>query len=181
MDEKNRLAETYRFIRQNFFPRWDRSGRWGVSEVWNLPSDGRCDTKERMICVRPISKLDDDDLHLLLIHEICHAFHANHRDKWCQRIHTAAVKAREMGRIRLWNMLLQEIEEYQSDRMATASEVYKQIKDIVHWYPDAPYGDLMKFLAFEQGLYKVEFEKKYALCRRSYDTAVRKRRKSRVK
>jgi hypothetical protein len=177
MDEKNRLAETYRFIRQNFFPRWDRAGRWGVREVWNLPSDGRCDTKERMIFVRPISQLDDDGLHLLLIHEICHAFHANHLDKWCLRVHKAAVKAREMGRIQLWDMLLQEIEEYQSDCMATASEVYKRIKNIVHWYPDAPYGDLMRFLAFEQGLYKVEFEKKYALCRRSYDTAVRKRRK----
>ena len=82
-----------------------------------------------------------------------------------------------MGRIQLWDMLLQEIDEYRSDRMATASEIYDRIHKIVHWHPYAPYGELMNYLAFEQGLYKVEFEKKYALCRKSYDTAVRKRRK----
>ncbi|MBT4087144.1 MAG: hypothetical protein HN580_22425 [Deltaproteobacteria bacterium] len=179
MNKSNRLRETYNFIKQNFFPRWDRDGRWAVREVWDLPSDGRCDTKEKLIFVRPVSQLDDDNLHLLLIHEICHAFYANHGDKWCQRIHNAAVRARQIGLIRLWDMLLQEIEEYQSDRMATASEIYKRIQDAVHWYPDASYGDLMRYLAFEQGLYKMEFEKKYALCRKSYDKAVRKRRKSR--
>lgn len=145
--------------------------------MWNLPSDGRCDTKEKQIFVRSISDLDDDQLDLLLIHEICHAFYANHGQKWCQRLQKAAARAREIGRIRLWEMLLQEVEEYQSDRMATASEIYNRIQEIVHYYPDAPYGGLIRYLAFEQGLYKVEFEKKYALCRKRYEHAVRKRQK----
>ncbi|NQU65377.1 MAG: hypothetical protein HQ517_14000 [SAR324 cluster bacterium] len=54
----------------------------------------------------------------------------------------------------------------------------KQIGGSLPGCQETPYDGLIRYLAFEQGLYKVEFEKKYALCRKRYEHAVQKRRKT---
>jgi hypothetical protein len=171
MDDNDHLQRSYQYIRRCFFPRWDRQRCWTVSAIPDLPSDGRCDTKARRIYVRACRRIDIDHLHLLLIHEICHAFHPNHGEKWCRRLQKAAETARRLGRSRLAALLDHECTEYHTDRMATAPEVYQRIRDTVHRFPHVPYGDLIRYLAWEEGLYQAEFEKKYALCRRKFEAA----------
>lgn len=171
MDKTQILELVYQSIKRQYFPRWDRKGAWRVKDVWDLPSDGRCDTQKKIIYIRSDRVADNNDLRLLLIHEICHAFHPNHSEKWCQRINKAAITASRLGQSGLSDMLRREALEYYSDRMPTANEIYFVIHQAVQRYPEIQYGDLIRYLAFEQGLYKTEFEKKYSLCRKKYDQA----------
>lgn len=181
MKQNIRLQIDYRFIRSAFFPRWDKKSQWRVKEVWDLPSEGRCETEGKLIFIRPQTEKDKDTLYLLLIHEICHAIAPNHGDRWRKRMLKAANRAEELGRHGLSEMIRQDAVAYYLDRKSPAVEIYRQIGRMVQQSPQASYGSIIRYLAMENGLYRNEMVKKYKLCRKTYDMAIRSQRRMALK
>lgn len=168
-----RLQEAYEYIRENFFHRWDRNEQWVVRLIPMLPACGRCDEKKE-IQLRYVPD-DEDSLHLLLIHEICHAFDLGHGKKWFARMLKAADDAKNIERNKLAGMLQMEIDEYKKPNLPTgkAKEIYGSIEDVVLDSPGASYKDVIKFVANDLGMYPEELEDSFKLCKRVYDKAVK--------
>ena len=117
-----RLRIASEFVRRVFFPRWDGKRLWRVRIVRNLSgSVGYCDFTSKVIKVASIPK-SDDELAVLLIHEMAHAATASYHDKrWLTRMAKAAQQAKAIGRSGLAMLLLQEIEAYSEVRRETAA------------------------------------------------------------
>ena len=85
------FTESVEYVRQTFFPRWDRKRRWQIVEVDDLDgSQGRCVREVKTISiVRGMTA--GDDLLVLLIHEIGHAVsNGYHARLWLLRMEKAA-------------------------------------------------------------------------------------------
>jgi hypothetical protein len=73
---------------------------------------GYCDFTSRIIKVASIPK-SDDELAVLLIHEMAHAATASyHTKRWLTRMEKAAHRAKAIGRSGLAMLLLKEIDTY---------------------------------------------------------------------
>lgn len=97
------LQNAFQYVRQTFFPRWDRKRKWKVVQTRScLESDGRkkevgdvlatCCDINKCIFFNEIPE-NKDDLHALLIHEICHVSGRGHGNKWARNMNKAYVKA----------------------------------------------------------------------------------------
>jgi|APSaa5957512622_1039677.scaffolds.fasta_scaffold21779_2 hypothetical protein len=173
MTQPKKLQSVYSYIRSAFFPRWDKKKEWKLKEVWDLPSEGRCETVQKLIYIKPQSESDQDSLHLLLIHEICHAIAPNHGERWQARMLKAADRARQLGMSSLSALICQESDIYFLDKKKPASEVYQQIRQMVQQAPQASFGSIIRYLAMENGLYRNEMVKKYSQCRKIYEQALK--------
>lgn len=92
---KDRLQVAFQYVRQTFFPRWDKKGEWKVEyhpEWKNRKHGAICHEDVRLIWFYEIPK-DDDILHLYLIHEICHVKTLGHGKKWAENMAKAYHKA----------------------------------------------------------------------------------------
>ena len=68
----NTVKQKFRAVRQQFFRRWDRSGRWRIRQIADLNrAQADADRKSRTIRIARFS--DGDEGTVLLIHEIAHA------------------------------------------------------------------------------------------------------------
>jgi hypothetical protein len=98
-----RLQNAFQYVRQTFFPKWDRGGKWKVvanpscsksddmgKEVGDVLA--LCCHVNKCIFVNEIPKAEDD-LHALLIHEICHVKAMGHGKKWARNMNRAYIKA----------------------------------------------------------------------------------------
>ena len=177
MTQNKKLQTVYGFIRSAFFPRWDKKRQWKLKEVWDLPSEGRCETDQRLIYIKPQPESDQDSLHLLLIHEICHALAPNHGERWRARMLKASDRARQLGMQSLSKLICQDADSYYLDGKKPAPEIYQQIRQIVQKSPQASFGSIIRYLAMENGLYRNEMVKKYSQCRKIYEQAVQSHRK----
>jgi hypothetical protein len=83
--EEKKLQDAFLYIRQTFFPRWDKTRKWIVILDRNLPSQGLCSEEKRQITIDHIDK-DEDQLLLTLIHEICHTNLSGHGKSWQERM-----------------------------------------------------------------------------------------------
>lgn len=119
MDKIKRLEDAFQYVRQTFFPRWDRKKEWFVEYLppkfkkWHeedldrqIKRDGLedrypfktklggiCQDFRKCILIYTISK-KDNALHLLLIHEICHAVSKDgHGEKWFEEMEKARGRA----------------------------------------------------------------------------------------
>jgi hypothetical protein len=132
-----RLQEAYEYIRENFFQRWYRNKQWVVRLIPRLPAHGKCNDKKKEIQLQCVSD-DEDSLHVLLIHEICHAFGSGHGKKWFARMLRAADDAKNMGRNKLAGMLEEEVDEYKKSNLPTgkAKEVYVSAELVIDKLPN---------------------------------------------
>ena len=171
MEAGQRLQKAFEYIRKTFFPRWDKKQQWIVRLNHNLPSMGRCNHETKSIEIKNISE-NDGELHLLLIHEICHVWYTGHKKTWQGRLLKAAKKAKEIGNENLSEMIKKEVELYIKARKITAEDIYNRIYEIIT--TDAPtvkYNDLIKYMASQHGQYPEEFEKYFKKCRKVYEEA----------
>ncbi len=131
---KKRLVEAFQYVRETFFPKWRKGADWKVKEDPGLPYYGRCDDSRRTIFVQ--STLEEDDrLHLILIHEICHAITSEpHTKKWRDRFHFAGDTAKKIGRQKLAKLIYDEVrrssENVKPPRL-NERLIYSTIEDII--------------------------------------------------
>jgi hypothetical protein len=77
-------------IKRLFFPRWDPTNLWRISQRSRRNVHGFCDRDRRVIEIA-IPHSDPDERDRLLIHEICHAVaDMGHGKKWQARMEQAA-------------------------------------------------------------------------------------------
>ena len=131
----------------------------------------------KIISLQYVAK-DTDDLHFLLVHEICHAWSIGHSGKWRERMLKAANKAHCLGRVRLSKMLHEDVERYKSKlgQGMKAGHIYNMIEDAVYDLPNTSYDNAIKLVAQRSGCYPEEIEKYNKKCKRVYEKAVKERR-----
>jgi len=173
----DRLPDAFAYVRTTFFPLWDRKAEWTVSEVVDLPVDGKSDERKKTIGVHVVSD-DDDELHCLLIHEICHAVAGTgHGKKWLDRLIKAGDRARLIGRETLAHLVYDEVECYarSEKRLKVIAElIYNTIEDRVFYNPSATYEAVIDSIALQFGFYRDELLDKYTRCQEVYEGAVAK-------
>ena len=131
---KRRLAEAFQYVRVTFFPKWRKGAYWRVKENPGLPYYGRCDDSSRTILVQSTPE-EDDRLHLILIHEICHAITKEpHTKKWRDRFQKAGDTAKKIDRQELANLIYDEVRRSSKNvKPPRLNErlIYATIKDII--------------------------------------------------
>lgn len=171
-----KLKETFEYIRKTFFPRWDKNNQWTVKVDSDLPLHGLCKKGEKIIILQYISE-KNNELYLLLIHEICHATTDNyHAKKWCARMLKVAEMAEKIGHEKLSKMIQGQVKAYKSletNRKGKAAYIYEGIQYAVFDAPTASYKDIIKWVGQQFGYYPEEIEESYKLCKKVYDKAVK--------
>lgn len=131
---KRRLAGAFHYVRGTFFPKWRKGDEWAVKEDPGLPYYGRCDDSSRTILVQS-TPAEDDRLHLILIHEICHAITREpHTKKWRDRFKQAGDTAKEIGRHQLANLIYDEVRKSSKNakpRRLNERLIYSTIEDVI--------------------------------------------------
>jgi len=109
------VEKEFNYIREIFFPRWDKKGRWKI-KLGPLPpesppkSQGWCDRKKRKITIKYIPE-NQNIFYALLIHECCHAVTNDDHEKWFQeRMLKVAQKAYQIGNEMLGNLIKFEVD-----------------------------------------------------------------------
>jgi len=114
-------ASLFRSIKNDYFPRWDKNIEWKcrngpIINRWG--DDGYCDDDSKIIYLSSEIK-NENELKLILIHEICHAItKTGHCNTWENRMLSASHRAEHLGDIKLARAILQEIKYYRKKRAA---------------------------------------------------------------
>jgi hypothetical protein len=167
----NPLNKSFEFVRKVFFPRWDRDSRWRIKRVWHLPAQGRCDRTSRNILIKAPPPREDE-LHCLLIHEICHAVSSPyHGGRWQKRMMKASDQASRIGRADLMRMLDGEVKGQRLIPRNIDREAYDLIYDTVTAFPYIKFNSLIVRAANEYGIYPGEFRRRFKKCRKIFNQA----------
>jgi hypothetical protein len=165
-----RLKEEFQVIREQFFPRWDRAGRWRIRQVADLNgAQGQAHAETRTIRITHLPEGDEGTL--LLIHEIAHAVgNWGHGKKWQARMEQAAVTAEGMDRTELAEVLRKEIAGYKDPVVrVTAGLVYQEISDAAAEVPDLTFFQVVDCLRRDYGLSRKEFLNRFRRARTVFD------------
>lgn len=172
MGDKQRLQDAFKYVRKTFFPRWDKNNQWSVRIVHDLPIEGRCEKGIKTVSLQYVSG-DEDKLHLLLIHEICHSSASGHSKKWSSRMLKAATRAEKAGCSNVADLIRKDVKRTEGATSVNASMVYEFIHLVLNDKLDESYEDFMNYVAREWGMYPDEFEKRFKQCRKVYKKAYR--------
>lgn len=88
---EERLQVAFQCVRKTFFPRWDRKNEWKIVDATDDKENdivATCIEEAKCIIIYEIPD-NDDHLHELLIHEICHIKAPGHGKKWANNMKTA--------------------------------------------------------------------------------------------
>lgn len=165
---KDRLQEAFKYVRQSFFPKWDKNSEWIVKLDLNLPSHGRCFIETKTISLSYLPN-EDDALYSLLIHEICHSSIPGHKKKWFDRMLKASKTADKLGHTKLSEMLWKEVNSYKDSPIIYARDIYAKIRDALVDEPNASYESIINWIAQDLGWYSKEVEKTYKQCKKVYN------------
>jgi len=144
-----------------------------------MPS-GRCDIQSRTIQLVSVPE-DENDLLLLLSHEICHAVTTtDHLKLWSELMERTAVRARRLGYEKLANMIEKQVTDYTEAVQYDATYVYYEIEDFVLENPDADFYQVVDVVAQRVGLHLMELTERYQRCREAYERARTQIERSRV-
>ncbi len=164
------LKQEFQAIRQRFFPRWDRAGRWRIRHVRDLDgARGRC-CPDRTIRITFRGGVRGT---ALMIHEIAHAVTGDgHGRRWQARMEQAAVTAADAGQADLAGLLRADIAGY-NDPLARVSArlVYQEIADAAS--PDVTFSEVIEFVRRGYGLPRRQFLKRFPRARKVFDEAKR--------
>ncbi len=167
---KNTLQQEFQAVRQQFFPRWYRAGRWRIRQVGDLDgAQGRCCREDQTIRLTHLPEGEEGAA--LLIHEITHAVaDGGHGKQWQARMERAAATAEQIGRTELAGLLRKEIAGY-NDPLArvTAAGVYGEIADAVVGNPDATFWKVIDSVRRDYGCSRKEFLKHFRRAKVVFD------------
>jgi hypothetical protein len=164
------LNTEFATVRKQFFPRWDREGRWRLRLVDDLfGAQGKCDSDAKEIKIA--FRLTGDELHLLLIHEIAHAVTGGgHGQIWQTRMLKAAQQAECLEHPDMALALRKEVEAYKNTPRETAKEVYDRLEDQILIGSFLPtFEQLVEFVSRDYGLSPNEFLQQFRAARKVYD------------
>jgi hypothetical protein len=168
MNEKVRLQTAFKLVRNTCFPRWDRKVEWKVQLERILPAQGKCFSKDITISIRALPE-SNDELHLLLVHEICHSSTPYHGKRWVLRMIRAQQNADKAYMGTLSDLITEELRMYEEGYKISANEAYNLISDFLLSHADASYQAVISAVAKEFGLYPEEFERRFRKAKRVYD------------
>lgn len=169
------IQQRFRRIKKLFFPRFDRDNRWRAKSSSKRNVHGYCDSEHRVIEIAHNFSDDPDELDLLLIHEICHAFASSHGKMWQDRMQKAAQRADEIERHELAKLLRDEILAYQRSPSLSVwrKQFYGQIDDVVLECPTITLPQLISCLANDFGMLESEVCKLYPRTEAAFQKARR--------
>ena len=170
MNDEIKLQKAFEYIREIFFPRWDKKHQWIIRLDPDFPSIGCCDQEMKVIYIQCIFE-DEDEFHSVLIHEICHSSYLGHSKKWATRMLRAAEKATKVGRPNLSKIIKKQVKNYENEKRLYARNVYEEIYDALLDVPEASYDAIIRWIARDVGLYSYELEERFKKCREVYDKA----------
>ncbi len=150
----NPLQTTWLDVRKNFFPRFDRKGRWRARKgtfTSMLGEQGYCDDGQCRILVRPdLAAAHSDDLTVTLIHELIHAVlqDGSHLRRFARRLEAARTRALRLGRRELAQRIRDEIHAYRPENAerVTAGAVYTAMADLMSEHPPITFITAKKVL-----------------------------------
>jgi len=135
---------------------------------------GHCDPRKKLIQV-----LDAND-ELTIIHEICHAAtrSSGHGEKWQKRFLKVAEMANVLGNLKLSEAIKAEVKRYHEQikdlpEISASAQIFReQISQAARDAPDASFGDIVRYVAGEHGMYTEELLKHYPKAlRKAFDDA----------
>jgi hypothetical protein len=171
MTMTNRLKKSFEFVRTAFFPRWDKNREWGIKRVWHLPAHGKCDRLSKNILLKELSQ-EEDELHYILIHEICHASSSPYHGKcWQERMIKASERAERLGFKELSKLIDEEAKTYRQIPKNIHREAYDFIYDTVTAYPYIKFENMIVHVAKEYGMYPKEFKRRFKRCKKIFRQA----------
>ena len=170
MTEDDRLKKSFDYVRKACFPKWDYVFKWTAKLDPSLPSQGKCLTGSKSIIVKFIPD-SDDELYLLLIHEICHSSAPHHGEKWVTRMLRTAKRVQKIGLLTLSNLVAEEVKLYEESERISTAETYNQIFYATLDNPKSSYEDVRNAVARDLGLYPYEFERRFKKSKKSYEEA----------
>ena len=193
------LDTIFQWVRQNFFPNWDKSGKWTI-EAYHLHRGlaGSCSNKGRKILVynhllwRGEGKLENPlELTTTIIHEAAHAVlpkPGNHGKRWRCEIAECCDRAKEMRMTSLYKRLREESWIYivSEGGRVTAKLVYAKIKELLQKNRTDTFENIMRRIDYMAGKAQPDpstdtvLDKKFKLCRRVYDAEKRKMLRSKT-
>jgi len=169
------IKELWDFVRENFFPRWDRSRQWrfafdGLELNGAL---GKCDYKTKTIVLT--NEKNENRLLFLAIHEVCHAVtDGSHRKKFQIRLKKAEQRAVEMNLNGIADLLRQNIHECINTPNLRARDIYTRIEHYVYEEEAQP-DDFIKvvdFLRLDISLSRNEFLNRYKMAEKVFLKAI---------
>ena len=172
---KTRLVRAFLYVCKTFFPKWRKGDEWEAKEDPGLPYHGRCDDSSKTIFVRSTPD-EDDRLHLILIHEICHAITREpHTKKWRDRFKRAGDTAKEIGRQELANLIYDEVrrssENVKPPRL-NERLIYSTIEDVILADSRVSFEEAIEAVAQLWGI-TGEDVRQFKDCRSVYEEAIR--------
>lgn len=172
MSDNRKLQKAFQYIRETFFPRWDRQHQWRIKIDPELPSQGRCASEIKTIFFKYVPK-SELELHSLLIHEICHSSSPEHGKKWSERMKKARDTARRIGNENLAIKIQDALDNYKRGYAPSAQSIYDKFSDVIMDRPHLSYESILEWIANDIGMYPEELEKKYKKCREAYEKGIK--------
>jgi hypothetical protein len=172
MNEEANLKSAYQYIRKEYFPLWDKKCQWRIKLDKNDPREGLCDLENKEITISSIPE-SETDLHLLLIHEICHFVSPTHGSKWQKRMTKVAERADRIGRNVLAEAIRNQIKFYVnvSNSEISLKHVYNAIEDAVGESLNSSFEQIIEYVADSVGCTQEELMKSAKRARKVYDRA----------
>jgi len=169
--ERGYISTRFQYVRQHFFPRWDLKKQWTVRYIPNASFAGRCNEKTKEILVNRFT--NEDDLDLLLIHEICHVRSPSHDSGWQNKFFLMSQRAKDVGRDELSNLILRELQIVRESPPVRAESIYRMIENCVHDVPSISYNDAVNHVAREHGYTRSALKHKYKRTKDAFNRANR--------
>jgi len=116
---------------------------------------------------------DEDELDLLLIHEICHVYCKSHKERWQDRMSEAARRAEVLDRRLLSIKIMSELEAVNAVPEIRAEHVYRAIESRIIDSPSVRYKDMVLYIAHDFGFTPRAFLCKYKRARKVFDETKR--------
>jgi len=159
-DTDSLYEKEYNRIKEVYYPRWDRLGRWNLEIKDDLDgANGRANAENKINLSRGFK---GPYLSLLIIHEIAHAVVGpSHEKKWRNRMSKAYETAIEIGEDEIANLIQKELDGYEESIKITADIVYGTIKDAILENPEATFDIIVEMVRRNLGITKDFFNAHY--------------------
>ena len=152
----DRLEKAFEYVRNNYFPGWDKRRRWKVedcSEELNALSprgvEGQCIRETKTIKINMTGDYveDEDDFYVLLIHEICHCHNLGHGESWQNLMFKTADVAWRLGHLILSSRICTDVhnkvtlDKHEEHRLQL--KIFVHVKEYIEKYPEISFNELM--------------------------------------